>query len=130
MSITGTHMLFYTSEPEKLRAMLRDVFGFKHVDAGGGWLIFALPPAEIGVHPSEGPNWDSGMRHEISFMCDDIHKTMADLQISLTHGQSPTSQLVRLIQLSASTAPTPLRIRQRRFMQLVLTHSARQSPMR
>ena len=80
MSITGTHMLFYTSEPEKLRAMLRDVFGFKHVDAGGGWLIFALPPAEIGVHPSEGPNWDSGMRHEISFMCDDIHKTMAELR--------------------------------------------------
>ena len=36
--------------------MLRDVFGFKHVDAGGGWLIFALPPAEIGVHPAEGPN--------------------------------------------------------------------------
>jgi len=80
MSITGTHMLFYTSEPEQLRAMLRDVFGFKHVDAGGGWLIFALPPAEIGVHPSEGPNWDSGMRHEISFMCDDIHKTMAELR--------------------------------------------------
>ena len=80
MAITGTHMLFYTSEPEKLRAMLRDVFGFKHVDAGGGWLIFALPPAEIGVHPSEGPNWDSGMRHEISFMCDNIHQTMADLR--------------------------------------------------
>ena len=80
MSITGTHMLFYTSEPEKLRAMLRDVFGFKHVDDGGGWLIFALPPAELGVHPSEGPNWDSGMRHEISFMCDDINKTMAELR--------------------------------------------------
>jgi len=73
-------MLFYTSEPEQLRAMLRDVFGFKHVDAGGGWLIFALPPAEIGVHPSEGPNWDSGMRHEISFMCDDIVKTIAELK--------------------------------------------------
>ena len=73
-------MLFYTSEAEKLRAMLRDVFGFKHVDAGGGWLIFRLPPAEIGVHPAEGPNYDSGMRHEISFMCDDIHKTVADLK--------------------------------------------------
>ena len=80
MPITGTHMLFYTSEAEKLRAMLRDVFGFKHVDAGGGWLIFRLPPAEIGVHPAEGPNWDSGMRHEISFMCDDIHETVADLK--------------------------------------------------
>lgn len=80
MAITGTHMLFYTSEAEQLRAMLRDVFGFKHVDAGGGWLIFRLPPAEIGVHPAEGPNWDSGMRHEISFMCDDIHKTVAELR--------------------------------------------------
>ena len=80
MAINGTHMLFYTSQPEQLRAMLRDVFGFKHVDAGGGWLIFALPPAEIGVHPGEGPNWDSGMRHEISFMCDDINKTVAELR--------------------------------------------------
>jgi hypothetical protein len=66
--------------PEQLRAMLRDVFGFKYVDAGGGWLIFALPPAEIGVHPGEGPNWESGTRHEISFMCDDIHATVADLR--------------------------------------------------
>ena len=80
MAINGTHMLFYTSEAEKLRAMLRDVFGFKHVDAGGGWLIFRLPPAEIGVHPGEGPNFESGMRHEISFMCDDIHKTVAELR--------------------------------------------------
>ena len=80
MAINGTHMLFYTSEAERLRAMLRDVFGFKHVDAGGGWLIFRLPPAEIGVHPAEGPNYDSGMRHEIAFMCDDIHKTVAELR--------------------------------------------------
>jgi hypothetical protein len=80
MAINGTHMLFYTSEAEQLRAMLRDVFGFKHVDAGGGWLIFALPPSEIGVHPGEGPNWESGIRHEIAFMCDDIHKTVAELR--------------------------------------------------
>ena len=80
MAINGTHMLFYTSEAEKLRAMLRDVFGFKWVDAHGGWLIFRLPPAEIGVHPAEGPNWESGIRHEISFMCDDIHKTVAELR--------------------------------------------------
>jgi catechol 2,3-dioxygenase-like lactoylglutathione lyase family enzyme len=80
MAINGTHMLFYTSEAEKLRAMLRDAFGFKHVDAGGGWLIFALPPAEVGVHPAEGPTFDSGVRHQISFMCDDIHKTIAELR--------------------------------------------------
>ena len=78
--ITGTHMLFYTSEPEQLRAMLRDVFGFKHVDAGGGWLIFALPSSEIGVHPAEGPTYESGTRHQISFMCDDIHATIAELR--------------------------------------------------
>ena len=80
MAITGTHMLFYTSEAEKLRAMLRDVFGFKHVDAGGGWLIFELPPSEIGVHPAEGPTYESGTRHQITFMCDDINKTIAELR--------------------------------------------------
>lgn len=79
MAITGTHMLFYTPEAEALRATLRDVFGLPHVDAGGGWLIFRLPPAEIGVHPAEGPTWASGTRHQISFMCDDIHRTVADL---------------------------------------------------
>lgn len=80
MAITGTHLLFYTSEAEKLRAMLRDVFGFKHVDAGDGWLIFALPPSEIGVHPAEGPTYDSGVRHQITFMCDDINTTVAELR--------------------------------------------------
>ena len=78
--ITGTHMLFYTSKPEQLRAMLRDVFSFKHVDAGGGWLIFALPPSEIGVHPAEGPTYESGTRHQITFMCDDINTTIAELR--------------------------------------------------
>ena len=78
--ITGTHMLFYTSEPEQLRAMLRDVFGFKHVDAGGGWLIFGLPPSEIGVHPAEGPSYEAGTRHQITFMCNDINGTIAELR--------------------------------------------------
>jgi hypothetical protein len=80
MSITGTHMLFYTSEAEKLRVMLRDVFGFKHVDVGEGWLIFRLPPSEIGVHPAEGPTYESGVRHQITFMCDDIGKTIGELR--------------------------------------------------
>ena len=80
MAITGTHMLLYTSEPEALRAMLRDVFGWKHVDAGEGWLIFALPPAELGVHPAEGPTYDAGTRHQITLMCDDIKKTAAELK--------------------------------------------------
>ena len=80
MAITGAHMLLYTTEPEALRAMLRDVFGWKYVDAGHGWLIFALPPAEMGVHPAEGPTYQSGVRHQISLMCDDIRKTVAELR--------------------------------------------------
>lgn len=80
MALTGCHTVLYTSEPESLRAMLRDVFGFRHVDAGGGWLIFALPPAELGVHPGEGPSWESGVRHEIAFMCDNIVDTVRELR--------------------------------------------------
>ena len=80
MAITGAHMLLYTSEPDALRATLRDVFGWSHVDAGDGWLIFALPPAEIGVHPAEGPTWESGVRHQITLMCDDVHATAAELR--------------------------------------------------
>jgi hypothetical protein len=73
-------MLFYSSEPEALRKTLSDAFGFKSVDAGGGWLIFALPPSEIAVHPAEGPTHASGVRHQISFMCDDIHATVKELR--------------------------------------------------
>ena len=80
MAIIGTHMLLYSAEAEALRAMLREVFGFKSVDAGGGWLIFAMPPSELGVHPSEGPTYEAGVRHQIAFMCDDIHETVADLR--------------------------------------------------
>jgi catechol 2,3-dioxygenase-like lactoylglutathione lyase family enzyme len=80
MAILGTHLLLYTPEPEKLREVLRDTFGFSNVDAGDGWLIFAMPPAEMGVHPAEGPTYESGTRHQVSFMCDDIHATVADLR--------------------------------------------------
>jgi predicted enzyme related to lactoylglutathione lyase len=80
MAIIGTHALLYTSEPEAVRALFRDVFGWRHVDAGHGWLVFALPPAELGVHPAEGPTFESGVRHQLSFMCDDIHETIADLR--------------------------------------------------
>jgi len=78
--ITGIHTLLYTSQPDALRAMLRDVFGWEHVDAGEGWLIFQLPPAELGVHPDEGPSWESGVRHQITLMCDDIESTTRDLR--------------------------------------------------
>jgi predicted enzyme related to lactoylglutathione lyase len=80
MGITGAHVLLYSSEPEALRATLRDVFGWKHVDAGEGWLIFALPPAELGVHPADGPTWESGVRHQLTFMCDDLEATIRELE--------------------------------------------------
>jgi catechol 2,3-dioxygenase-like lactoylglutathione lyase family enzyme len=80
MTIIGTHMLLYTSEPEALRATLRDVLGWRHVDAGEGWLVFALPPAELGVHPAEGPTYESGTRHQLTLMCDDVAATADDLR--------------------------------------------------
>ena len=74
MAITGVHALIYTSEPEAVRAVFRDAFGWKNVDAGGGWLIFAAPPAELAIHPSEQP------KHEVTLMCDDLEATMAQLR--------------------------------------------------
>lgn len=74
MAVTGVHGLLYTSEPEKLRAVLRDAFGWDFVDAHDGWLIFSLPPAELGVHPS------SSSAHEITLMCDDLTATMQELE--------------------------------------------------
>jgi hypothetical protein len=56
------------------------VFKFQHVDAGEGWLIFRLPPAELGVHPAEGPTAESGVRHQFSLMCDDIQATVRELR--------------------------------------------------
>ena len=76
MAITGVHNLLYSSEPEALRAILGDVLGLGHVDDGqdAGWLIFRLPPAEVGVHPADAP------AHEISLMCDDLDATVAELE--------------------------------------------------
>jgi hypothetical protein len=75
MPIIGTHMLLYTPEPDALRAVLRDALGWDSVEDTPGWLIFKLPPAELGVHPSEGAT-----KHEVSLMCDDIAATMAELR--------------------------------------------------
>ncbi len=75
MPITGAHVLLYSPEAEALRATLRDVLGWRHVDAGDGWLIFGLPPAELGVHPSGGET-----HHELCFLCDDVEVTAAELR--------------------------------------------------
>jgi glyoxalase/bleomycin resistance protein/dioxygenase superfamily protein len=74
MGVTGLHALIYTPAADELRTLLSDAFGFSHVDAGEGWLVFALPPAELGVHPG------SESRYELSLMCDDITSTMTELR--------------------------------------------------
>lgn len=74
MPITGMHGLFYSAEPDALRAFLKDKLGFPYTDAGNGWLIFDLPSADLGVHPG------NSTAHEISFYCDDIDSTVADLR--------------------------------------------------
>ena len=74
--ITGMHSLIYTTKPNEMRAFFSDVLGLASVDAGGGWLIFALPPAEVAVHPI-----DAGQEHhELALMCDDLDATMAELR--------------------------------------------------
>ena len=72
--IDGAHVILNSNDPDADRAALRDVLGFPHVDVGGGWLIFALPPAEVAVHPTDGPP-----SHELYLMCDDVEATVADL---------------------------------------------------
>jgi catechol 2,3-dioxygenase-like lactoylglutathione lyase family enzyme len=75
MPIVGAHMLLCTPEADALRAVLRDALGWDFVEDTPGWLIFKLPPAEVGVHPSEGST-----KHELCLMCDDIESTMAELR--------------------------------------------------
>jgi catechol 2,3-dioxygenase-like lactoylglutathione lyase family enzyme len=73
--IIGMHAMMYSPNADAVRAFLRDVLGFSHVDAGGGWLIFKAPPAELAAHPSDGgpTRWDLGL------MCDNLEATLADL---------------------------------------------------
>jgi predicted enzyme related to lactoylglutathione lyase len=73
--ITGTHAIIYNQDAQALRAFFKDVLEFDSVDTGGGWLIFALPPAELGIHPTEGPG-----AHELYLMCDDIDATIEELE--------------------------------------------------
>lgn len=76
--INGAHVLIYAKDAEKARAFFRDVLGWNHVDAGRGWLIFALPPGEIAAHPAED-GAESG-RCELFLMCDDVQKTITELK--------------------------------------------------
>jgi hypothetical protein len=73
--IIGAHSIIYSMNAEADRAFLRDVLRLTHVDVGGGWLIFGLPPAEVAVHPS-----DKNSVHELYLMCDDIEALIADMR--------------------------------------------------
>src|SRR5450755_2554653 len=113
--IFGAHVIVYSKDAEADRAFLREIFGFSSVDAGHGWLIFALPPAEMAVHPAR----ENG-RHELYFMCDDLQTEMAALREkgvhcrevqeeswgSLTHVQLPGGGEVGLYQPSHPMALT------------------------
>ena len=73
--IDGAHVVLFVSDAQATRAFLRDVVGLPAVDAGDGWLIFALPSAEVAAHPTTGP-----VTHELYLMCDDLQATLADLR--------------------------------------------------
>jgi len=75
LMIRGLHAMFYTPKAEEARAFLRDKLGFSFTDVGDGWLIFDAPEADIGCHPSDGE-----FTHDISFYCDDIETTVAELK--------------------------------------------------
>src|SRR5271157_2186024 len=82
--ITGAHILLNSAKPEADRAFIRDVLGFRSVDVGGGWLIFALPPAEIAVHPAsrsfvKRESGHSMLGTVLYLMCDDLKATMKSL---------------------------------------------------
>ena len=77
--IAGAHTIIFAEDAERAREFLRDVLGFEGVDAGDGWLIFALPPGELAVHPGSG--WGRGPGHHALFlMCHDLERTVADLE--------------------------------------------------
>jgi Glyoxalase/Bleomycin resistance protein/Dioxygenase superfamily len=72
--INGVHAVIFSRDAEGDRALFRDSLGFRSVEAGGGWLIFALPPAELAVHPSVDES-----HHELYLMCDDVGATVAEM---------------------------------------------------
>jgi len=84
--ITGVHAVIFSTDAEEDRAFFRDVLELPSVDAGGGWLIFALPPGELAAHPA-----DEGGRHELYLMCDDVHATIDELKAKGVEFSGPVS---------------------------------------
>ncbi len=78
--IKGVHTMFYSSEVEELRAFIRDKLALPATDVGDGWLIFDVPEADMGVHPSSLDDGKPTGTHYVSFYCDDINQTVAELR--------------------------------------------------
>jgi Glyoxalase/Bleomycin resistance protein/Dioxygenase superfamily len=78
--IRGIHGLFYSSQPDELRAFIRDKLRLPFSDVGGGWLIFDFEEGDLGVHPTEEGNPATSSHHDISFFTDDVHGTVAELK--------------------------------------------------
>ncbi len=78
--IKGCHTLLYSSKADELRAFFRDKLGFPYTDVGRGWLIFDLPEADLGCHPDETADGQPSGTHHISFYCDDVERTVAELR--------------------------------------------------
>jgi hypothetical protein len=85
--IEGVHAIIFRRQAEEMRAFLRDVLGLPSADAGGGWLIFALPPSELAVHPSDGEEHD-----ELYLMCRDLDATLAELRGRGVEASEPVEQ--------------------------------------
>ena len=125
--ITGAHFLLYSRDPEADRRFLRDVLGFRGVDAGDGWLIFALPPAEIAVHPSSANFVQRHAEHDLLgailyLMCDDLPSSIQSLEskgvtaTAVTDAEWGLMTTIRLpsggeIGLYQPRHPTPLQAR-------------------
>ena len=81
MTITGAHVLLYTTDPDSDRAFFRDVLGFRWVDAGRGWLIFGLPPSELALHPIDNPAAPADTASAVLYlMCDDVEAFVGGLE--------------------------------------------------
>jgi hypothetical protein len=99
----GAHVIVYSRDAEADRAFLGDTLGFPNIDAGGGWLIFKLPPAEVAVHPTDGEP-----KHELYLMCSDIEKVLGECTAKGVEIVEPVSDegwgLLASIRLPSGTA--------------------------
>lgn len=86
--INGAHTIIYSEDATAARKFFKEVLGFPAVDAGDGWLIFALPPGELAAHPIDGKSGKNG-EHQLYLMCDDIEKTVRQLEAKGVQFTSP-----------------------------------------